>query len=215
VSSESVDPSTLSRGELVDRVETLEREQTALEARLDAINTRIDNVLDLVIGEDREMTEDSIEARPSVIETLDQVADDVGEARRTAKDAEASVAEVEDRVEVSSSVQDRVRVSIRDRLVKNALLGTHDAEYTGLKLSEVDEKTPVDLDVAWTQAKRAASALVTNWDAFVLDTDEKGDQVVRVITPAISADLANRCESSLSRDDLANIVVAGNRGGSA
>jgi hypothetical protein len=205
----------MTRDELIDRIETLENEQNELEMRLEAMTTRIDNVLNLVIGEDREVTEDSIEARPSIIETLDQVADDVGEAKRTAKDAEASVAEVEDRVKVSSSVQDRVRVSIRDRLVKNALLGNHDAEYVGLKLAEVDEKTPVDLDVAWTQAKRAASALATNWDAFVIDTDQEGDQVVRVIIPAISADLANRCESSLDRDDLANIVVARRKGGSA
>lgn len=208
----SSEPAQMSRDQLVDEVEDLRRHNQALEARVDALNTQFNEFKRLLLGE-RELSEDGIQAREGMVATLDRHEERLNDAHEMAQDAQVAVTEIDERVETGGSNQDRIRAVIRDRLVKRALKGQHDGEYVGIRLADFDDNTPPDLDVAYQQAKRVTEDLVERWPAFVGDKNGDGEKVVRAIIPAIDQDLANRCERSLGRDDLANIVVRREKGG--
>lgn len=195
------------------QIEELEAQNQALEARVDALNAQLNEVKRLLLGE-REMNEDAIQARESFLATLERYDDDVEQAHEMAKGAQVAVQELDKRVGTEGSTQDQIRAVVRDQLVKDALLGNHQAEYVGIRLADFDHHTPPDVDVHYQQAKRVTDDLVSNWTAFVEDTNGDGERVVRALVKAINQDLANKCERSLGRDGLANIVVSRDRGGS-
>lgn len=62
----------LSRGQLVERLQELERENRALEARLDAMSTRFDRLERFLIGDDRAFGEDQFDTAADVWTRLDE-----------------------------------------------------------------------------------------------------------------------------------------------
>jgi len=192
-----------------ERVAQLEREL----ARMNALAKRQEAMLDLLLGE-RELVDIEVESQESILTAIKRLDKDLEAVEEDATGAQVAVQELNDQLD-GSSKQDEIRRVIRDRLVKRALLGQHDGAVLGYRLADFDDHTPPELDVVYEQARRVSDALVDRWPAFILDENGEGDRVLRVSTPAIDTDLANRCERSLDRDGLANIVVSRQRDGGA
>jgi len=195
-----------------DRIAELEQQVEALRARNDALSRKLDTLVDIIIGEERELHEPSIEARDALLQTIDDVATDATAARQEAEGASAAVESVSERVQESSK-QARIDAEVRDHLVKKALLGTASRDARKLALADVDDITPADLDVSWQEAKRCRDRLVTEWAAFVAVETGDDQQAIGVSKSRITTDLANTCGRSLGRDDLANTVVGERREG--
>lgn len=208
----STETSQLSRDQLVEQVESLEKKNHALNCRVEALSGQFKELKRLLLG-NKELGQTDVEARESVITSLDRHETDIEQSYEMAKGSQIAIQEMDERVNSSGSAQDKIRAVIRDRLVKRALRGDHDGEVLGIRLADFDEKTPPEVDVAYQQAKRVTTDLAERWPAFISAQNKNGEKMLRVSTPAIDQDLANRCERSLGRDDLANIVVSGNRRG--
>lgn len=189
-----------------ERVAQLERDLK----RMDAVAKRQEAILNLLLGE-RELVDMDVQSHESLLTAIERLDDDLADAAERATGAQVAVQELSDQLDSPGSKQDEIRRAVRDRLVKRALLGQHDGSAMGYRLADFDDHTPPKQDVVYEQARRVSETLVERWPAFILDENGDGERVLRVSTPAIDTDLANRCERSLGRDDLANIVVSRER----
>jgi len=205
----STDTGQMSRDELKDRIDTLERENTALEARVDALQRKLDSVIQLCIGE-RELTETGVEGHESLLTAVDRVdeeIDDVDDAARTA----VSMAKAQKGRNGGEKIT-VARETARDQLVKQAC---RTGKRHHMTVAEVQNRAEPETELNYQTVKDAFKDLQRQWGAFVEGENESGTRCLKVNPNALSRDLTKTTERNIDADGLTKTLISRERQGGA
>jgi len=197
-----------SRDELAERVAELEdikRKQQSLDARMDALTTQIDELKDLLIGDEREFTQDEVVAARNF---FDRMQDTEAELEALSRQTRAAVATADARSDGGNPTKKELVVQrARNRLVTNAAVRA--APKQRVKLAAIQDG--IDrADVAYQTVKDAATELQTRWDAITRMKDESGDWALVLDEEHLSKELVYAVEHDLGRDDLTKRLISEN-----
>jgi hypothetical protein len=192
---------------LQERVAELERENNALSARLDAMARKQAELIDLVIGDEPELTEPQIESMEPVRAQLQQLTARLDEAEQDASTALANTAEA--RSDGGNRTKKEVAIQLsRDELVRQAAV--QNASAPTVTVPEIIDKAQPQMNLQYQTVKDAwegyDDSLQTVWDAFnVVEGEEKR---LLLATDDVSRELAHKVEHSLGRDGLTKRLIS-------
>lgn len=199
---------------LQERVAELERENNALAARLDAMARKQAELIDLVIGDEPELSESQIESMVPVRTQLNQLTGRVADAEQDASTALANTAEA--RSDGGSPTKKKVAIRIsRDELVRKAAF--QGASAPTLTVPDVIDKATPQTELQYQSVKDAwkgyDDSLTKVWEAFkVVEGEEKR---LLLATDDVSRELAHKVEQSLGRDGVAKRLISDQTEGGA
>lgn len=186
-------------------LEEIQRKQQALDARMNALQTQLDTIKDLLIGQDREIIEDEVESARNYFDRLGDIESEMSELQR---DTRVAVASTRARVDGGNpSKKDIAKTTMRNKLVTNA--ATKSGRKHKLQLSQVDEiVTKVNLN--YQTVKDAAKDLAAERDGFDRRKDESGNWIIALDTEHLSNEIVYLVEEDLERDDLTKRLISEN-----
>jgi chromosome segregation ATPase len=186
---------------LQERVAELERENQALEARVDALTKKFQTLAKFLAGDDSIHAVESERGadEPNLLARLDQM--------------EADIADIDDATQTaiglataSPSSDHGQQTQVAKNLARNKLVKMKadvGPSYSTCEVSngQIRDMAEPEHDLAWQIVDNAWSHLVDDWDCFEIDTsgDEKTLQLVSTPEKA----LVKAVERDLGRDDLA------------
>lgn len=188
-----------------DELEDLRRENRALKARVDALSKQLDELKDLVIGQDREMSESEVEEARNFFDRVGDVENEMGEVSKTAR---AAVAASDARADGGSPSKKELTMNkARNRLVTNA--AAKSGTKHKIKFATIQDAVE-RADIKYQTVKDATAELSAKWDAFETGKDENGDWVLKLFESELSNELVYTVEADLERDDLTKRLISDN-----
>jgi len=186
-------------------LEEIQQQQQALNARVDALSKQLDEIKDLLVGQERHITQDEVDATRNYFDRIGDIEGDIEDLQRETK---AAVASSRARVDGGNpSKKEIAKTAMRNKLITNA------AKKTGrkhkLQLSQVDEIV-TKVDLAYQTVKDAAKELSVQWDAFDRRKDESGNWIVALDEQEVSNELVYLVEDDLERTDLTKRLISQN-----
>jgi len=197
-----------------ERIAELERENQALEARVDALNKKVKTLTKLVIGEQR--TEDGglhhpdLEDAVNFFDRMEGLEDEFEDIETTARSAIATTDTAADGGQTGK--KQMARNKARNRLIVN--LARSSSPKQKMKFTTVIDEIK-RAEIAYQSVKDACEALALDWDAFEIGTDEEGDKVIKVFLNDVTKELTYRVEEDLARDDLTKRLISQREQGGA
>lgn len=186
---------------LAKRVNELEQHNTALEARVQALENKLENLTKILGGEAKpyHIQQERGDDEANVLARLDQLETDieaVDDATQTAIGLATASPETDhgEKTSVAKTVA-------RNKLVKaRAEVGQSysKAELTNRQVREMAEP---EHDLAWQIVDNAWTSLTKNWECF--EVDDSGEEKTLVLTETPPKPLVKAVERDLGRDDLA------------
>lgn len=182
-----------------ERVAELERANDELQAIVQAQNKKIQAVVDVVIGEGRDLTESDIDAAPAVLEQVDELATLAETAMAVAR-AESDISE--------GTKKGEAKRRAKIELVKRCALAENGKSQ--LEAADVQDLAAPEYDVYDAEAARIIRELSEDWDCFEFreGTGKKNGPNNRVIgdSSKIPRPLARSVVNELADDSLTNSV---------
>lgn len=192
-------PESTEQKSVQERVADLEQQNDQLRALVQAQKKQIRAVVDLVIGEDRELAEADLDVRDPVLDQVDELA--------TLSETAMAVARAES--DISAGTKKGVaKRRAKTQLVKRCALAENGKSQ--LEASDVKDLAAPEHDVYDAEASRVIRELSEDWDCFEFreGTGKKNGPNHRVVGDAdkIPRPLARSVINELADDGLANSV---------
>lgn len=186
---------------LRERVAELERENQALEARVDALTKKFETLAKFLAGDDslHAVQAERGEDEPNLLARLDQI--------------EADIAEIDDATQTAiglatASPQSNhgEKTTLAKNLARNKLVKMRaevGESYSTPELanSDVRDMAEPEHDLAWQIVDNAWRQLASDWECFAIDDSGQEKTLQLVSTP--EKPLVKAVERDLGRDDLA------------
>ena len=174
-------------------VEELKQQVTALEARLDAYQTKFERLLQLVCDDPDEFGTIDVAAEEAILSRLDDHDDRITEAEDDVARAIASA-----RVRAADGGEGKTKVGIaeeiaRNEVVRRAAKNQNDAR---VKATKVQELARPQHELAYQTVKDALRNLSSQWRELRVRKDPRAlelgvNQVTRELTAVVDDDLAS------------------------
>lgn len=191
--------------ELREEVTELQQENQKLNALVSALQKKVSNLEDIVVGENRDTATDTVEESLNIFDRVNEIEQEMDEMSRTAR---AAVAASDARADGSGPTKKELAMKEgRNKLVTNAATST--AKKQKIKFARIQDNVD-KTDVRYQTVKDAANELVAKWDAIEKTKDESGEWVLTLQENEISKELVYVVENDLGRDDLTKRLISGN-----
>lgn len=192
-----------------DADDDLGQQVQALNARLDATNKRLDNLINLIIGDEASIAEERFSTCPAVCAQLKSVQDDIAEL-------ESSVANVAADVRTRADGGEQTKVERAERHARNELVrraavtDTDGIELAHLRATDVLEQQKPEQNMKYQTVKDAYENLRDRWEAIYIKDDPKR---LVLVESGLSRELVLSVQEDLARDDLAKELISGKPSG--
>jgi len=192
-----------------DEDDDIGQQVRALNARLDATNKRLDNLINLIIGDEASIAEERFSTCPALFAQLDSVQDDIAEL-------ESSVASVAADVRTRADGGEQTKVERAERHARNELVrraavtDTDGIELAHLQATDVLEQQKPEQNMKYQTVKDAFENLRERWEAIYIKDNPKR---LVLVDSGLSRELVLSAQEDLARDDLAKELISGKPSG--
>lgn len=194
--------------DLDERVAELERENRELRALVDAQSKKMDRIIELLVGCERDfsevetdMIENLLDRTERLEENVDEVQTDAGAALARAKTARSDGGSV--------TKKEIARNTTRNELVRSAIKGwAKSDDGTGLSVGDVQNMAKPQTKLHYQTVKDAWEDLAMDWGAIIVTDAEDGERRAKIKKQAITRELVAVVEDDLGRDDLTKELIS-------
>lgn len=193
--------------DLEERIENLEAENRELRALLNAQSKRVDRIIRLLIGSEREfgaMDEDM------VVNFLDQLEDHDERLDGVERDAATAVARARTaRSDGGETTKKEIaKRKTRNELVRSTVTNWNKSDGSGVTVSAVQDMAKPQTKLNYQTVKDAWDDLTMEWGAIIVTDGEDGAKRAIIKHEALTRELVAVVEDDLGRDDLTKELIS-------
>lgn len=192
--------------DLEERVAELEAENRKLNALVDANRKKMNRIVSLLIGQERDFAEIDVQ----MVENFWDQLDDVDQRLELAEqDVATALATAETRSDGGEPTKKEVALrETRNELVRKAATGSGKSDGVGVTVSDVQQMARPKVELAYQTCKDAWYDLAQRWDAIAVTEGEDGTRRAKLQRDAVTRELVAVVEDDLGRDDLTKRLIS-------
>jgi hypothetical protein len=192
--------------DLEERVDELEAENRRLNALVDAQRKKMNRIVALLIGSERDFGQFDVQMVENIWDQIDDLDERLDLAEQ---DVATALATSQARSDGGEPTKKEIALrETRNELVRKAATGTGKSDGVGVTASDVQQMGRPKVELAYQTVKDAWHELAQRWDAIVVTNGEDGTRRAKLMRDEVTRELVAVVEDDLGRDDLTKRLIS-------